>query len=113
MPDAKLIKGRWVLTGEEVLTDAALAVEGERIVEVGPAAALSRRYEGAEVIGSEHSAVLPGFVNAHHHSHGVSTIQHGYSDALLESWILGSRGFAGDSSTRRHFSAPPISCEAA
>ena len=92
MPDAKLIKGRWVLTGDEVIADATVAVEGERIVEVGPAGALSRRYEGAEVIGSERCAVLPGFVNAHHHSHGVSTIQHGYPDALLESWIL---GFAG------------------
>ncbi len=92
MAHAKLIKGRWVLTGEEVIADAALAIEGERIVEVGPAADLSRRYEGAEVIGSKRCAVLPGFVNAHHHSHGVSTFQHGYSDALLESWIL---GFAG------------------
>ena len=92
MKDAKLIKGRWVLTGDEVVSDAAVAIEGDRIVEVGPAAALSGRYRGAEVIGSEHTAVLPGFVNAHHHSHGVSTVQHGYSDALLESWIL---GFAG------------------
>ena len=92
MTDAKLIKGRWVLTGDEVIADAAVAVEGDRIMEVGPAAALSRRYRGAETIGSGQSAVLPGFVNAHHHSHGVSTIQHGYPDSLLESWIL---GFAG------------------
>ena len=92
MTNAKLIKGRWVLTGDEVLADAAVAVEGRRIIETGSAAALSRRYDGAEVIGSEHSAVLPGFVNAHHHSHGVSTIQHGCADALLESWIL---SFAG------------------
>ena len=92
MADAKLIRGRWVLTGDEVLADAAVAVEGDCIVDVGPAAALSHRYEGAEIIGSEQSAVLPGFVNAHHHSHGISTIQHGYSDLLLESWIL---GFAG------------------
>ena len=92
MAETKLIKGRWVLTGDEVISDAAIAVEGARIVEVGSAAELSRRHTGAEVIGSEQCAVLPGFVNAHHHSHGVSTIQHGYSDALLESWIL---GFAG------------------
>ena len=92
MSGAKLIKGRWVLCGDEVIADGAVAVEGKRIVETGPAEALSRRYAGAEVIGSENSAVLPGFVNAHHHSHGVSTIQHGLSDALLESWIL---GFAG------------------
>ena len=92
MAETKLIKGRWVLTGDEVISDAAIAVDGARIVEVGSAAELSRRHAGAEVIGSEQCAVLPGFVNAHHHSHGVSTIQHGYSDALLESWIL---GFAG------------------
>ena len=77
MTNAKLIKGRWVFTGDEVIADAAVAIEGSRIIETGSAAALSRRYDGAEVIGSEHSAVLPGFVNAHHHSHGVSTIQHG------------------------------------
>ena len=82
MTNAKLIKGRWVLTGDEVLADAAVAIEGGRIVETGPAAALSRRHAGAEVIGSEHSAVLPGFVNAHHHSHGVSTIQHGCPTVL-------------------------------
>ena len=92
MTSAKLIKGRWVLTGDEAIADAAVAIEGSRIIETGSAAALSRRYDGAEVIGSEHSAVLPGFVNAHHHSHGVSTIQHGCPDALLESWIP---GFAG------------------
>ena len=83
MTNAELIKGRWVLTGDEVLADAAVAVEVRRIIETGSAAALSRRYAGAEVIGSEHSAVLPGFVNAHHHSHGVSTLQHGCPDALL------------------------------
>ena len=92
MRGAKVIRGRWVLSGDEVIADGAVAVEGSRIVETGPAEALSRRYAGAELIGSEHSAVLPGFVNAHHHSHGVSTIQHGLPDALLESWIL---GFAG------------------
>ena len=59
MTNAKLIKGRWVLTGDEVLADAAVAIEGSRIIETGSAAALSRRYDGAEVIGSEHSAVLP------------------------------------------------------
>ena len=92
MTSAKLIKGRGVLTGDEVIADAVVAIEGSRIIETGSAAALSRRYDGAEVIGSEHSAVLPGFVNAHHHSHGVSTIQHGCPHALPESWIL---GFAG------------------
>ena len=53
-------------------------------------------YPNAERLGSNDTAVLPGFINAHHHSHGVSTIQQGMADDLLEPWIL---AFAGVRST--------------
>ena len=48
MTNAKLIRGRWVLTGDEVIVDAAVAIEGNRIIETSSAAARSRRYDGAE-----------------------------------------------------------------
>ena len=92
MADVKLVCGRWVITGESVLEHGAVAVDGQRIVEVGVASELRPKYTGAEIIGSDRSAVLPGFVNAHHHSHGISTIQNGHPDRLLESWLL---DFAG------------------
>jgi len=37
------------------------------------------------VIGSAQLAVLPGLVNAHHHSCATTTLQHGIPDDLLES----------------------------
>jgi len=90
--EQKIIKGRWVVTGDEILVDSAVVVEGDSVVETGDAGTLQRKYPAASVTGSETTAVLPGFVNAHHHSHGFSTIQNGYSDLLLESWILGFVG---------------------
>jgi len=88
----KLIKGRWVVGHSEVFDDAVVVVVGDTIAEIGDASALQKKYPQACVIGSDETAVLPGFVNAHHHSHGFSRIQNAHSDDLLESWIL---GFAG------------------
>ena len=42
----------------------------------------------SEVIGSDRFAVMPGLINAHHHSFGVSTLQQGIADQALESWIV-------------------------
>jgi 5-methylthioadenosine/S-adenosylhomocysteine deaminase len=50
-----------------VLTHASVAVSGERIVDVGPAAALSARYASAEVINGTGKVVLPGLINCHTH----------------------------------------------
>ncbi len=91
--DARLIvRGRWIITGggatDPLLEDGALVVEGERIAALGPWRELRARHPEAPVIGSERMAVLPGLVNAHHHSSGASALQQGLPDVLLESWIL-------------------------
>jgi len=46
---------------------------------------------GRWVIPGADDAVLPGLINGHHHSKGVSTIQHAIADMLLEPWILSHR----------------------
>ena len=92
MSAVTLVRGRWVLTGDDVLFDAAVAIEDGKVLETGDAQALTKKYPAADRLGDVSSAVLPGFVNAHHHSHGFSTIQNGWPDLMLESWIL---GFAG------------------
>jgi 5-methylthioadenosine/S-adenosylhomocysteine deaminase len=93
MSSPKLVRGRWVIPGADdaVLTDAAVLVIDGDVIALDDWTALRERYPDAEVIGSENMAVLPGFVNAHHHSKGVSTIQHGIQDMLLEPWILSHR----------------------
>ncbi len=92
MSDQLLIRGRWVITGgadaDSVLSDAAVAVIDGRIYNLGPWTELRARYPNAEVIGSDRVAVMPGLINAHHHSYGVSTLQQGVPDLLLESWIV-------------------------
>jgi imidazolonepropionase-like amidohydrolase len=52
-------------TGAEPMRDAALAIEGERIVGIAPAQAMAR--DDAEVIDLGDATVLPGLVDAHCH----------------------------------------------
>lgn len=93
MSESKLVRGRWLVPGahDPVLVDAAVLVQGGEIVALDDWRALRKKYPAADVLGSEHTAVLPGFINAHHHSKGVSTIQHAIPDMLLEPWILAHR----------------------
>ena len=45
----------------------AVLVEGDRIVEVGPAADLMARHPGEEVRDFGMAAIMPGFVDCHSH----------------------------------------------
>jgi cytosine/adenosine deaminase-related metal-dependent hydrolase len=49
---------------------------------------LKDKYGGAEAIGSNHHAVLPGLINAHHHSNGVPNSLQGVDDDFLELWLF-------------------------
>lgn len=93
MSTSILVRGRWLVPGahDPVLTDAAVFVQRGEIVEIDDWRTMRDKYRSAAVVGSERMAVLPGFINAHHHSKGVSTIQHGIPDMLLEPWILAHR----------------------
>ena len=89
MDGQKIVRGRWVLADRETaIEDGAVLIEGETVAAVGPWPELSARAPEAEVLGSEDAAVMPGLVNAHHHSAGATAIQHGIPDLLLEPWIL-------------------------
>ena len=60
----RVVAGRWVFTGTEVLRDGALALDGDTVLAVGPRAELEARYGQAERLDA---ALLPAFVNAHTH----------------------------------------------
>ena len=87
-----VVRGRWVVTGagddDPVIDDGAVAVDGGRIAAVGAWAELHTQYPDADILGSADAVVLPGLINAHHHSAGLSTLQEGGWDDLLEPWIL-------------------------
>lgn len=92
MQPVQLVRGRWIVCDasrrDGVLTDAAIAIVGDKICEIGPWNALSARFPDADLIGGPGHAVLPGFVNAHHHSYGLTHAQLGVPDGPLEAWLI-------------------------
>ncbi|MBV8165287.1 MAG: amidohydrolase family protein [Alphaproteobacteria bacterium] len=89
MTDGLLIVGahvvrRWNAPATPPIADGALYVEAGRIVAIGPRAALEQRYPAARRIGDAHQLVVPGFVNAHAHGRGLTTLQMGQADEPLE-----------------------------
>ncbi len=51
----------------QVLWNASVVADGEKIVAVGDAAEMRRQYPGAEAFDCSGKVVLPGFICAHHH----------------------------------------------
>ena len=92
MEDDLLIRGRWIVTGADdedpLLQDGALLVSGGIIADLGDGESLAARYPEARVMGSDDVAIIPGLINAHHHSSGATALQHGLPDMLLEPWIV-------------------------
>ncbi len=85
----EVVLGRWVIPDAEgdVLENGAVVVEEGRIVDVGSADRLCREHDDATVSGDRRCAIMPGLINAHHHSSAASHVQHGAPDMLLESWL--------------------------
>lgn len=88
----QLVRGRWVFTPSGTLGDGAVAIQGEVILEVGAWERLRDRYPQATVLGSSDHAVLPGLINAHHHSNGVPNSLLGIEDDFLELWLYARNG---------------------
>lgn len=81
-------QARWVITCDPVLgtiEDAALIVEGERIVAVGKASELLREYDGPST-EFPMGIIMPGLINAHCHAAMVGF--RGLADDLpLSEWL--------------------------
>jgi cytosine/adenosine deaminase-related metal-dependent hydrolase len=86
-----LVRGRYVIAGVDrgrpsVVEDGAVLQRDGVVVEVGPAAELTRRGPVDQTLGSPDHVVLPGFVNSHHHV-GLTPFQLGSPDLPLELWF--------------------------
>jgi 5-methylthioadenosine/S-adenosylhomocysteine deaminase len=60
-----------------VREDAALAVQGNRLIEVGASAELCSRYRAGRTLDASDKVVLPGLINAH--THASATLFRGYA----------------------------------
>lgn len=94
----RLLKADFVAAAAEaaaavtVIEKGAVAIEGDRILDIGLAACLATRHTSAKQEYFPDAILLPGFVNAHQHGRGLSQIQLGYPDDRLEPWIARRRG---------------------
>src|SRR5258706_14499882 len=76
------IRDTTIVTSDAARTvhhDAAIVIDTDRIVAIGPTEALDRRFPGAERIDGRGKAVFPGLVNCHTHL-----------------WFTVARGIQGD-----------------
>ncbi len=64
-----LVEGTVVTMNAEraVIRDGAVAVAGEKIAAIGPAAELRKRYPDADRIGGSRRYVIPGLIDCHNH----------------------------------------------
>jgi imidazolonepropionase-like amidohydrolase len=76
-----LVNGRLIDgTGAEPLPDAAVLVEGARILSAGPLVR-AQIPEGAQVLDAAEATILPGLINAHVHA--------AYNESTLKAWAAG------------------------
>ncbi len=78
-----VVTGGTVVTmdaARRVIASGAVAVDGTRIVAVGPAAEIAAGYRGQEVIDVTGQVVLPGLINTH--THAPMVLYRGLADDL-------------------------------
>lgn len=66
---------------EEPKSNWGIVVEDEQVAAIGPADTLRYTYPTADVVEAQGQAIVPGFVNAHHHMYGV--LAHGIPSSPL------------------------------
>lgn len=72
----------------DVLKDGAVAVEGDRITDVGGSAHIRSLYPEAERIGGRRRLLMPGLIDAHTHGRGMSFVQRGSGFDFLENCLM-------------------------
>jgi 5-methylthioadenosine/S-adenosylhomocysteine deaminase len=85
----RLIQPRWiapVTAGSPILIEHAVAVRGNRIDAVEPAAVLARRHPDAVVTVLPEHLLIPGLVNAHTHA-AMSLLRGAADDLPLKTWL--------------------------
>src|SRR5712692_4169844 len=84
-----IVRGGTVVTmdsARRVIENGAVAVKGGRIVAVGSAAEIDRKYAAREVVNAGGKVVIPGLINGH--THVPMTLFRGLADDLdLQEWL--------------------------
>lgn len=86
----RLVVTRWGAAGGPIV-DGGVYVEDGLVRDAGPFTAIAQRHPGCETIGNGTHLVMPGFVNAHSHGRGVTTLRQRIPDDPGEVRSVGLR----------------------
>ncbi|MEM4272595.1 MAG: amidohydrolase family protein [Candidatus Bilamarchaeaceae archaeon] len=78
--------GGWAITAYGIKKNYSLAIEKDRIVDMGPTREMRDSYSFEDSIGKERNIICPGFVDAHMHSFQLATKGLTADQSLLE-WL--------------------------
>jgi len=88
-PADLLVRGGTVVTMDgdrHVVENGAVAIRGDRILAVGTADALSRKYRARRAVDASGKVVIPGLINTH--THAAMVLFRGLADDLpLQEWL--------------------------
>jgi 5-methylthioadenosine/S-adenosylhomocysteine deaminase len=80
---------RYIVTEDaqrRVIENGAVAVQGERILEVGPRAEIERKYAGRNQMEQPNAILAPGLINTHTHA-AMSLFRGVANDLKLQDWL--------------------------
>jgi 5-methylthioadenosine/S-adenosylhomocysteine deaminase len=84
-----LLSNAWIVTGDTTMTtipNGALAIDGDTLVAIGPAAAVQARFRGRREMDLRDHLLAPGLINTH--THAAMSCFRGLSDDLpLAQWL--------------------------
>jgi cytosine/adenosine deaminase-related metal-dependent hydrolase len=78
--------GGWVITSEGIKENYSLAIEKDRIVDMGPREEMRSKHSFEDSIGARSRIICPGFVDSHMHSYQIATQGLTADESLLE-WL--------------------------
>ena len=69
MPEYLIINGLIITMdhNRRIITDGAIAIEGNKIVSIGKSKDLEKEYKTHQIINANKGIVIPGLVNSHSH----------------------------------------------
>ncbi|UCD96997.1 MAG: amidohydrolase family protein, partial [Candidatus Bathyarchaeota archaeon] len=83
-----LVDGGTIVTMSDrgVIHDGTIAIQEDRIIEVGKSNELKHKYHGYTIIKATDRVVIPGLINTHHHA--AMSLLRGYADDVdLRTWL--------------------------
>lgn len=74
-----------------IIKDGAIAIQKNRIIDLGTSEEIKQKYEAKKIINAEKKLVMPGLINAHHHFNDIG----GYVPDAASTFALLPWFFAG------------------